>query len=122
MKIAVFVETYTPTMGADHRQVMMIPHNDTVRVFTRLSDGNKGYGNRWDESDIETVVNAMDASESITCIPSGVRLTAKDIEALDLKGYAPVLKRYRLMKRQTLQSVSVLFIKTYLFRVLASKI
>jgi hypothetical protein len=91
MKIAVFVETYTPTMGADHRQVMMIPHNDTVRVFTRLSDGNKGYGNRWDESDIETVVNAMDASESITCIPSGVRLTAKDIEALDLKGYAPVL-------------------------------
>ena len=90
-KIAVFVETYTPTMGEDYRQVMVVPHGETVRIYSRLSNGNKGFGNRWDETDLETVLNSIEDSELVTRIPSGVRLTDKDVDALNENGYAPVL-------------------------------
>jgi len=92
-KIAVFVETYTPSMGADSRQVMLVPFGETVRVYTRLADGGKGPGNRWVESDINSVLESIDliAGEEVTKDPVGVRMTDKDLTALEEKGYALVL-------------------------------
>ena len=90
-KIAVFVETYTPSMGADHRQVMLVPFGETVRVYTRLADGGKGPGNKWIESDIESVCSDIGPEERITKNPVGVRMTDKDLATLEEKGYALVL-------------------------------
>lgn len=90
-KIAVFVETYTPSMGADHRQVMLVPFGETVRVYTRLADGGKGPGNKWVESDLNSVLDSITPEEEITKDPVGVRMTDKDVSALEEKGYALVL-------------------------------
>lgn len=91
MKIAVFVETYTPSMGADHRQVMLVPFNETVRVYSRITNGNKGLNNRWEETTLAEVVTAISPTEKITKLPVGVRITDNDQAALEEKGYALVL-------------------------------
>lgn len=91
MKIAVFVETYTPMMGANRRQTMIVPHGEDVRVYSRMSDGQKGLQSKWEETNIDALVMSIDASEHITNVPVGVRLTENDRNSLDDKGYAPVL-------------------------------
>lgn len=90
-KIAVFVETYTPSMGADHRQMVMVPFNETVRIYSRLSDGGKGTGNRWEETTLEAYVNSLAPTESVTKTPVAVRVTDNDEAALQAKGYPLVL-------------------------------
>lgn len=90
-KIAVFVETYTPSMGANHRQVMLVPFGETVRVYSRLADGNKGPGNKWEETSLETFLSGVASTERITKYPVAVRMTDNDNAALEAKGYALVL-------------------------------
>ena len=90
-KIAVFVETYTPSMGADHRQVMLVPFGETVRVYSRLADGNKGPGNKWEETTLDALASELTATERITKYPVAVRMTDNDQAALESKGYALVL-------------------------------
>lgn len=94
-KIAVFVETYKPSMGADHRQVMLVPiGNDlstSVKVFTRIADGNKGPGNKWEETNLVDVLASIDSNEYVTRNPSAVRMTDNDIAAIEAKGYSLVL-------------------------------
>lgn len=90
-KIAVFVETYTPSMGADSRQVMLVPFGETVRVYSRLADGNKGPGNKWEETTLDDVVAQVSSTEKITRVPVGVRITDNDQAALESRGYALVL-------------------------------
>jgi len=90
-KIAVFVETYTPSMGADHRQVMLVPFDETVRVYSRLADGNKGPGNKWEETSLDAITSSISSTEQITKYPVGVRITDNDAAALENKGYALVL-------------------------------
>ena len=51
MKTAVFVETYEPTMGSDKRQTLLVPHNDEVKIYTRVTDGQQGPANKWIEVD-----------------------------------------------------------------------
>jgi len=94
-KIAVFVETYKPSMGADHRQVMIIPVGGdltaSVKVFTRLADGNKGPGNKWQETTLWDALQSIDSDEYVTRNPVAVRMTDNDVAALETKGYSLVL-------------------------------
>jgi nitric oxide reductase NorQ protein len=90
-KIAVFVETYTPSMGADHRQMVMVPFNETVRIYSRLSDGGKGTGNRWEETTLEAYISSLSSTEYVTKTPVAVRVTDNDTAALEAKGYPLVL-------------------------------
>jgi hypothetical protein len=88
MNTAVFIETYEPTMGEDKRQILMVPINDgELRVFTRITDGQKGLSNKWNEVDTVTL-NDM---ERITNKPVGIRVTDNDRADLNDKGYSPVL-------------------------------
>ena len=83
MNTAVFIETYEPTMGEDKRQILMVPINDgELRVFTRITDGQKGLSNKWNEVDTVTL-NDM---ERITNKPVGIRVTDNDRADLNDKG------------------------------------
>ena len=46
MDIAIFTESYTPAMGAKRRQVLITPHGDDVRIYSRETDGTKGPHNK----------------------------------------------------------------------------
>lgn len=89
MKTAVFVETYEPNMGADKRQILMVPHGEEVKIYMRITDGQKGLANKWNETEFDNLnVGAM---ERITRNPVGVRVTENDTEDIESKGYSPVL-------------------------------
>lgn len=89
MNTAVFVETYEPIMGADKRQILMVPHNEEVRIYTRITDGQKGLANKWSEVEFEDL--EVGEMERITKNPVGVRVTDNDYEDIVSKGYSPVL-------------------------------
>jgi len=91
MAIAVFVETYEPSMGAHKRQVLLVPFQSDVRVYSRQTDGQKGPHNKWLETDIDTLIASIDANESVTREPSGVFVTNADEKAIESQGYSPVL-------------------------------
>lgn len=91
MAIAVFVETYEPSMGAHKRQLLLVPHNDMVRVYNRVTDGQKGPHNKWLETDIDTFFDSLKDTESITRQPSGIYVTGADERAINNQGYSPVL-------------------------------
>ena len=89
MKTAVFVETYAPIMGADKRQILMVPHADEVNIYMRLTDGQKGLSNKWTLTEWNDL--DIDENEHITKMPVGVRVTANDEADIQEKGYSPVL-------------------------------
>ena len=91
MKTAVFVETYEPMMGAEKRQILMVPHNDNVRVYSRMTDGQKGLSNKWTETNVAELIDGMSPSERITNKPVGVKVTENDTASINDKGYSPVL-------------------------------
>ena len=89
MKTAVFVETYAPIMGADKRQILMVPHADEVNIYMRLTDGQKGLSNKWTLTEWNDL--DIDENEHITKMPVGVRVTVNDEADIQEKGYSPVL-------------------------------
>ena len=91
MNIAVFTESYEPSMGAYRRQVLMVPYNDEVRIYHRLTDGSKGPQNKWDEVELTELHTTTKDTEKLTRKPVGVYVTATDEKAINEKGYSPVL-------------------------------
>lgn len=91
MAVSVFIESYTESMGNHRRQVLLVPMDSDVRVYSRLTDGQKGPHNKWVESDLDSVVAEIDATEMLTAEPVGVVVTITDEQAIRDKGYSPVL-------------------------------
>jgi hypothetical protein len=91
MDIAVFTESYEPTMGAKRRQVLITPHNGNVRIYSRDTDGTKGPHNKWEETDLDTITGQISAAETLTRTPVAVYVTSADERAMTEKGYSPVL-------------------------------
>jgi len=91
MDIAIFTESYTPAMGAKRRQVLITPHGDDVRIYSRETDGTKGPHNKWEETDFDGLTGQIDSDEQLTRTPVAVYVTATDEEAMTAKGYSPVL-------------------------------
>ena len=91
MEIAVFTESYEPTMGAKRRQILMAPHNGGVKIWSRMTDGSKGPHNKWEEAHLDQFENMIEANEQLTRTPVGVYVTSADEKAIADKGYSPVL-------------------------------
>jgi MoxR-like ATPase len=91
MDIAVFTESYEPTMGAKRRQVLITPHDGNVRIYSRDTDGTKGPHNKWEETDLDTITGQIGTNEKLTRTPVAVYVTAADERAMRDKGYSPVL-------------------------------
>ena len=91
MEIAVFTESYEPTMGAKRRQILMAPHDGGVKIWSRMTDGSKGPHNKWEEAHLDQFENMIEANERLTRTPVGVYITAADEKAIADKGYSPVL-------------------------------
>ena len=91
MEIAVFTESYEPTMGAKRRQILMAPHDGGVKIWSRMTDGSKGPHNKWEESFLDQFENIIEANEQLTRTPVGVYVTSADEKAIADKGYSPVL-------------------------------
>jgi len=91
MDIAVFTESYEPTMGAKRRQVLITPHDGNVRIYSRDTDGTKGPHNKWEETDLDTITGQIGTDEKLTREPVAVYVTSADERAMTDKGYSPVL-------------------------------
>jgi hypothetical protein len=91
MDIAVFTESYEPTMGAKRRQVLITPHAGNVRIYSRDTDGTKGPHNKWEETDLDTITGQIGTDEKLTREPVAVYVTSADERAMTDKGYSPVL-------------------------------
>ena len=91
MNIAVFTESYEPSMGASRRQVIVTPHGNDVRIYSRKTDGTKGHHNAWVETDLDSLVSDINDAEKLTRQMSGVYVTPADDKAMTAKGYSPVL-------------------------------
>jgi hypothetical protein len=91
MDIAVFTESYEPTMGAKRRQVLITPHAGNVRIYSRDTDGTKGPHNKWEETDLDTITGQIGNDEKLTREPVAVYVTSADERAMTDKGYSPVL-------------------------------
>ena len=91
MNVAIFTESYEPGMGAVRRQVIVTPHGNDVRIYSRKTDGTKGHHNAWVETDLDSLVADINPAEQLTRKPSGVYVTAADDKSMTSKGYSPVL-------------------------------
>lgn len=91
MSISVFIESYSEDMGNHRRQVLLVPIDGNIRVYSRFTDGLKGPQNKWNESDLDDVVNGINPAEQVTAEPVGVVVTHADEVAIRDKGYSPVL-------------------------------
>jgi len=91
MDIAVFTESYEPTMGAKRRQVLITPHDGNVRIYSRNTDGTKGPHNKWEETDLDSITGQISTDETLTRTPVAVYVTSADERAMTDKGYSPVL-------------------------------
>ena len=91
MDIAVFTESYEPTMGSKRRQVLITPHDGNVRIYSRNTDGSKGPHNKWEETDLDELTGLIGTNEELTRTPVAIYVTAADERAMTEKGYSPVL-------------------------------
>jgi MoxR-like ATPase len=91
MDIAMFTESYEPSMGNKRRQVLIAPHNSEVRIWSRVTDGSKGPHNKWEAMDLESITDQINAGEQLTRTPVGVYVTSADERAIESKDYSPVL-------------------------------
>lgn len=91
MDTAIFTESYSPSMGSKRRQVLITPHDESVRVYSRETDGSKGPHNKWEETTLEELSEVMTDKEVLTRTPVAVYVTSADNKAMTDKGYSPVL-------------------------------
>ena len=91
MNIAMFVETYEPSMNDNKRQILIVPVDGTTHVYTRITDGTAGKGNRWEATPLSDIFNDMSPNEYITTKPVGIYVTPADEEAIRNSGWSPVL-------------------------------
>jgi len=78
-------------MGNHRRQVMLVPIDGTVRVYSRVTDGAKGPHNKWLETNIEALGDDFYANEKLTAEPVGIQVTVSDERQIRELGYSPVL-------------------------------
>jgi hypothetical protein len=92
MNIAMFVETYEPSMEDKKRQTLIVPIDGTTKVYSRTTDGTAGKHNRWEETSLPVLLNTtMSSNEYITVKPLGIHVTAADEQAIRENGWSPVL-------------------------------
>ena len=91
MEIAIFTESYEPSMGNKRRQILMAPYDGGVKIWSRDTDGSKGPQNKWEETNLTQFENMIETNEQLTRTPVGVYVTAADEKAMADKGYSPVL-------------------------------
>ena len=91
MAISVFTESYDSTMGNHRRQVMLVPIDGTVRIYSRVTDGAKGPHNKWIETNVDDLANELHENEVLTAEPVGVQVTVADERSIRELGYSPVL-------------------------------
>jgi hypothetical protein len=60
-------------------------------VYSRLTNGQKGHGNKWEDISVDVLLAELHEHEVITAAPVGVTVTDRDLEAIADKGYSPVL-------------------------------
>lgn len=94
MNIAMFVETYEPSMGASKRQTLIVPSNtesNQVLVYSRVTDGEKGPHNKWQPINFLSLLDQVSGQELVTNKPVAVYVTDSDYDQISDKGYSPVL-------------------------------
>jgi len=91
MDIAMFTESYEPSMGNQRRQILVVPYKGDVNLYSRVTDGTKGTHNKWEPTTLDALSQQVKDSETTTRKPVGVYVTAADVRAIDSKGYSPVL-------------------------------
>jgi len=91
MDIAMFTESYSEGLEGKRRQVLITPHDNNVRVYSRLTDGTKGPHNKWEETTLDELTAEIQNEEILTRTPVGVYVTPPDQRAMTSKGYSPVL-------------------------------
>ena len=91
MALSVFTESYDPSMGNHRRQVMLVPIDGTTRIYSRVTDGQKGPHNKWLETDIDTLQSVVLPAEKLTAEPVAVQVTVADERSIRELGYSPVL-------------------------------
>lgn len=91
MAISVFTESYDSTMGNHRRQVILVPTDGIVRVYHRMTDGQKGPQNRWIETDMDTIGADLRTNEYLTAEPVAVQVTVNDERQIRELGYSPTL-------------------------------
>ena len=91
MDIAMFTESDGKNLEGKRRQVLITPYKDSVRIYSRITDGTKGPHNKWEETDLDVLTSEIDSNEFLTREPVGVYVTAADERAMESKGYSPVL-------------------------------
>lgn len=91
MAISVFTESYEASMGNHRRQVMLVPIDGTIRIYSRVTDGQKGPHNKWLETDLDALGNDLLPNEQLTAEPVGIPVTLTDERSIREQGYSPVL-------------------------------
>lgn len=91
MAISVFTESYSAAMGNHRRQVMLVPIDNNTRIYTRVTDGQKGPHNKWLETDVDSLAADITSDEVLTAEPVGVQVTVSDERSIRQVGYSPVL-------------------------------
>lgn len=86
-----FAESHADNMGSKRRQVLITPHEDDVKIYSRVTDGTKGPHNKWEEVELDALTNEIKPEELLTRQPVGVYVTSGDTRAINAKGYSPVL-------------------------------
>jgi hypothetical protein len=78
-------------MGNHRRQVMLVPIDGTTRVYSRVTDGQKGPHNKWLETTIDALQAKVSSTEKLTAEPVAVQVTIADERSIREVGYSPVL-------------------------------
>ena len=92
MSIAVFIQTQGDLIQGVTRQVLLVPNNEDVIIYHRLTDGKQGPGNKWSTLDsFDDLMEEVTADESLVTSPVGVYVTENDLEFIQNLGHSPVL-------------------------------
>ena len=91
MDIAMFTESYQPSMGNKRRQTLVVPFEGEIKIYSRVTDGTKGPHNKWELTDLAQLSDEIYSDEVTTRKPVGVYVTSADQRAIESKGYSPVL-------------------------------
>jgi len=78
-------------MGNHRRQVILVPIDGIVRVYSRLTDGQKGHHTKWLETDMDSVGADLRTNEYLTTEPVAVQVTGNDHKQIRELGYSPTL-------------------------------
>jgi len=89
--ISAFMESFESTMDDHRRQTIILKIDGEVRIYSRLTDGQKGLHAKWLETNIEALAKEIEATEMLTAEPVGVEVTAADEKSIRSIGYSPVL-------------------------------